>query len=633
MTNIRRAIFIAFVFVVFAEVTLSHTFGQESTQFTNRGPMFVSVVYPVLTIDEELVELIDPIPGAYNLWGRDVDSFIQDKSYFPAPLSYPYKFSKKGITNLESRLRHVAEVDRPSIKRKNFPNIPSEYHHRYEPSELKYSLIHEEYLSFKLKNWENIEFKRFPTFLVMVFDYAQNSEVSYERIRSEWNEKVGQLRKLETLLTVLGVSRKGQPWSNVPLLTFVALASYSSADFWNYFFGGNIKPEESRKRFLGEMSLRKFSGEADSSGTLLRHCFGISYEKPLFSAWRLYYAQFPLFYDKMFASRTDVSPLKGSYGSLARILRTALFVNVTLPEVKNWAKRLDEDVKRIIVGIRDERARLTEFSTERLASLESVLKGATSEFEGRTEPLLERVDEAKKGYDQLLEDIQLPFAPPTNRLLRTSMTKHQGKCMEPFEMGEDGGDARRGNQLATQIENYRNTTNSNRRRLNGQIASATILLENGRALLADIDNTGKAIAAGNENTKQAIAAGNQTTKLAIDATLKATDSAIRWGLMGAIGGAILGAVLAVVLQTFIFERRTQSRSNEMIQAAITEQKKQTQVQAEMSERVDNASQELTRLTKHVAEFDDKINRTLKELKEQKSKQDEAHELPVNTKGT
>jgi hypothetical protein len=313
---------------------------------------------------------------------------------------------------------------------------------------LKNSLSYEQYLAFKLKGWDNVEFMRFPIFLVMVFDYAEKPSVPYERVRIEWNEKVSQFQKLESLRTILGVSRKEEPWSHIPLLTFTASAGYAEANFWNYLWGGNITPVDSKKRFLGDVSVRKFSGETDPSDASLTHCHEISYERPRFSAWRFYYARYPVFYDKMFASRQDVGPFEGSKGSLYRILRTALFINLVLHKFESLVKMLDTDITRIFTKMREERlASINEFSSGRLSSLEATLRNATSQLENHIDPLLDRVDEVKKAYEQLIEDIRIPFAPPTNLALRAATQKDKDQCVEPFEMGVRGADLYTGKQL------------------------------------------------------------------------------------------------------------------------------------------------------------------------------------------
>ena len=229
----------------------------------------------------------------------------------------------------------------------------------------------------------------------------------------------------------------------------------------------------------------------------------------------------------------DASPFEGSQGSLYRILRTALFINLVLPKFESVVKTLDTDITRILTKIKEDRlALINEFSSDHLSSLEATLRSATSELEKRLEPLLDRVEEARKGYDQLIEEVQIPFAPPTRPALRAAAQKNKGQCTEPFEMGERGTDLYTGSNIAGQIKQYTQSVNLKRDRLRGQIASATILLENGRALVEERENTNNAIAAGNENTEKAIKAGNETTNQAIAATFKATDSAIFWSLIG-----------------------------------------------------------------------------------------------------
>ena len=111
-----------FVILAFGSlIEINSAFAQDTPKFQLRGPTFISVVYPVIQIDDELLELIGPISEAYNFWGKTILSFVPGKSYFPGPLSYPYKFSKKGFATLENRLRRIPEIDPNIDQKKNFP--------------------------------------------------------------------------------------------------------------------------------------------------------------------------------------------------------------------------------------------------------------------------------------------------------------------------------------------------------------------------------------------------------------------------------------------------------------------------------------------------------------------------------
>jgi cell division septal protein FtsQ len=107
------------------------------------------------------------------------------------------------------------------------------------------------------------------------------------------------------------------------------------------------------------------------------------------------------------------------------------------------------------------------------------------------------------------------------------------------------------------------------------------LLENGRALVEERENTNKAIEAGNKNTEDAIRATNESTKEAIAATFKATKLAIFWGLVGAIGGALLAVLFA-----HVFEARRLKHVDEVINQALAEQKKQTTIQNDLGQKAD-----------------------------------------------
>ena len=135
------------------------------------------MVYPVAEVDQELVEFVETIEGAYNFWGKIVIGSVVgfDKTFFPGSLSYPYKFSDQGAQILRQRLEGVPEIDVSTITEKIFPNIPQDQLYVYTEEEKKTFLIEEKYISFKLKEWDNIEFMKFPTFVVLAFDHTGES--------------------------------------------------------------------------------------------------------------------------------------------------------------------------------------------------------------------------------------------------------------------------------------------------------------------------------------------------------------------------------------------------------------------------------------------------------------------------
>jgi hypothetical protein len=218
---------------------------------TIRGPVFISVVYPVVELKQERLQLIESIPDAYSFWGRMIMSMTMDKAYFPAPLSYPYRYTKRGLTALQQAIRRHSEVDSGSVQVKTASNIPKEQQHLYEPGELKQILIREEYVSFRLKRWNDIELMAFPTFLVLAFDYTKTRITSNrdyeEQIKKRFVPIINEFQKMEALQSTLGISRKTQRWANIPVLTFTAIDSYQENVIEKIYMSGTIAPEEAQR--------------------------------------------------------------------------------------------------------------------------------------------------------------------------------------------------------------------------------------------------------------------------------------------------------------------------------------------------------------------------------------------------
>jgi hypothetical protein len=226
-----------------------------------KGPVFISTVYPVVEVEHDLVELIEPIADAYSFWGRTIIS-SQDatpKTFFPAPLSYPYRFSDKGLQVLKSKLKQISEVNTSTISEQTFPNIPPDQFYVYSADEKQKFLMAEKYISFRIKGWDNIEVMKFPTFVVLAFDHTVNrvgTLEDYRRFASNWKDKINRFGELVNLRQILGTAPKEQEWRNVPILTFVAFPTYSEPDFWNYYLiGAGTTREEVNLRFLKEISL------------------------------------------------------------------------------------------------------------------------------------------------------------------------------------------------------------------------------------------------------------------------------------------------------------------------------------------------------------------------------------------
>jgi hypothetical protein len=571
---------VAFVLLFSPEGGRTNTFAQATSGTPPKAPIFISVVYPSLGIDRNLVDVIPTIADAYSFWGRtDAYSMVAgQKNYFPAPFSYPYQFSDRGVAVLESKLRSVPEIHPESISKKTFPNIHSERHEYYEQKELKDILINEQYLSFKFKSWNNVEFMKFPTFLVISFDFTGRYEAPYPQIRSDLRQKIAEFQKHKTLRNILDSSRQEQRRSNVPVLTFVALGF----PFYPYVYS-NIDDDFARsdikRRFLGNISVRTFSKPIDPNDFLIRFCGDIVYETRIPTS-RYYYAESPIFLDRRFASRSVQSPLYSSMGSLNRILRTVLFTHVTLPSIATGAKDVDGRLRRMLSKIRQDRIALSkEFSPTRLAAFESLLNEATSPLENQIESTLDRIDEAKNGYEQLMEDAESPFL--ESKEWRAVADKRNAHCPEPFEIAEGRVDHRKIIHAAAQIEKYGKEINLNRERLAVQVASAATWIANENALRASRQNT---------------------------------DRAIKWALFIAVLGAILSPFLGAAVGR-LFDYRSAGRIDEKIQDAIAEQQKQTEIQADLKNKANKMVQELSEMSASFADVKDRLN-------EQKKKENE-----------
>src|SRR2546430_687165 len=98
-------------------IVVSFMFASEAVGATDasihrpivQGPVFISVIFPVLELNQERLEMVDTIPDAYSFWGRMIISMSTQKAYFPAPLSYPYRYTKRGLSALQQELKRKSE--------------------------------------------------------------------------------------------------------------------------------------------------------------------------------------------------------------------------------------------------------------------------------------------------------------------------------------------------------------------------------------------------------------------------------------------------------------------------------------------------------------------------------------------
>jgi hypothetical protein len=93
-------------------------------------------------------------------------------------------------------------VDSESIQVTKFPNIPLREQSRFEPVDLSKILINEECIRFRLKDWSNVDFLYFPTFLIARFDYTDAPIANlqaYQDVKKYWMMKVEELRASKEL--------------------------------------------------------------------------------------------------------------------------------------------------------------------------------------------------------------------------------------------------------------------------------------------------------------------------------------------------------------------------------------------------------------------------------------------------
>jgi hypothetical protein len=396
------------------------------------GPVFISLVFPVVELKQERLEMFETITDAYSFWGRMMISSLSEKAYFPAPLSYPYRYSKSGIQALQRELRKRPEVDSTSIQLKSFDNIPQERQSSYTPSELKQILLHETYISFRIKKWTNIELMAFPTFVVITFDYTQSGATAsrdYEAVKRRLSPLMSEFQQMEGLQSLLGISRKGKPWANVPILGFTAINQYEMNTIWRIYYSGDISAEEARRLFLQNVSIRDFPKGIDATDPIVTHCQDISHEMSGISLWRFYYAGHPIFYDRQFGEVIDHSYLHGSRSRQTRILRTALFINVTLPSLLDLSQSVQRELAENLLTLTRMRAELFNEFSDKINELNNPIMRSMTSVESKVEPTIHRLEEAITGYERLVQDMEQPFLPPIQRRRMTSASDDPDECL------------------------------------------------------------------------------------------------------------------------------------------------------------------------------------------------------------
>jgi hypothetical protein len=531
---------------------------------TLRGPVFIAVVFPVVELNLERLELIESIPDAYSFWGRMIMSVTTDKAYFPAPLSYPYRYTKRGLTALQQAIKRHSEVDSGSVQVKAASNIPKDQQYLYEPKELKQILLKEEYVSFRLKRWTDIELMAFPTFLVLAFDYTKTriaSNKDYEQqIKRRFSPVINEFQKMDDLRTILGISRKTQRWTGIPILTFVAIDSYQENVVYKIYMSGPIEPEEARRLFLQHVSVRDYPKGVDNVDSMVTHCNEIGHEISSLGVWRLYYTGIPVFFDERFGQRVDPFHLHGPRGVQSRILRTALFVNVTLPSLVKLSDNLQHEVGQMLQKLRSTRAKLFNEFSNKIDELNEPIVSAVGALETRTEPAIKRLEEALAGYDRLLDDIQYSFIPPLRRPGVKTTTQSQGPdiCLGVFYFEERSGvinDRVKAKSFVDQIKTNIKAIQQNKDKLSNELPSAMSLLESRRNLVWGRENTELSMTNAQNNTLLSIRNAQQNTQQSI-------DNAIKIALVVLIVGQLLTIGATILLQLWL--RRRDERRQELV---------------------------------------------------------------------
>jgi hypothetical protein len=461
------------------------------------GPIFIATIYPVLNLDKALLEIMPAMEDAYDFWGKELISSQHAETYFPSPLSYPYRFSRIGLDLLRQRLMQVDRVNHSSIEIKTYPNIPRKWHYTYEPDELRTLLIEESYLRFTLRGWPLVTFMKFPTFVVVAFDHTGHPVRSYDdykAVTGYWRERIEQLRHLEDLQETLGISRKNRRWASIPILTFVSSTAYQDVSFFNrYFYGSDPEPQRTQ-RFLREISLRSASVPSIDGAVngAFSGCQSVFHEWDTATIWRFYYSAEPLFYDGPHWPLTVIGPT-GPEPMLTRVLRVALFANLTLPDVLEDAKVLDDRLKRNLTETRALRDELFEsFSLRRINALHVTF---SEKLRGLPNIIvqIDRIERAMNGIHQLYRYLNAPLSSSFDiNTVDTKIPEEQPQgqrrnpCLEIFQFEKRRNvvnDAQKVDRYANEISIYLELIKRNAGDITEQVKGGIELLENRRSLI------------------------------------------------------------------------------------------------------------------------------------------------------
>jgi hypothetical protein len=320
-----------------------------------------------------------------------------------------------------------------------------------------------------------------------------------------------------------------------------------------------------RELFLQHVSVRDYSKDVDGRVT---GCTEIGHEISSTSVWRFYYAGIPLFYDEQFGQRMDIFHLHGPRGAQSRILRTALFVNVSLPSLVKLSENVQQEVAQMLQKIRFTRAKLFNEFSNKIDELNEPIVSAVRVLETRTEPAIKRLEEALAGYNRLLDDIQYSFIPPLRRPRITTTTQSQepDPCLGLFYFDERVGtvlnDRVKAKAYTDQIKANIASIQQDKDRLNNELPSAMTLLESRRTLKWGRDHAQQAITKAQENTQAAIKEGQENTQSAIKEAQQNTQSAINYALVIAVIVFILNQVAQIGFRVYDARHQRKMREKE-----------------------------------------------------------------------
>lgn len=479
----------------------SDKMSNQRVEIASDYPVFITTIYPLLYLDRDSVEYLKPIEDGYSPWG----TFIRvagraDYSIFASPLSYPYQFSKDGKNSIIKKLKDNPSVDPSSVSIKTFPNIPRSEQRKYGSSISNNLLIEEEYISFKISNWPNMNFMRFPTFTTMLFDYTKEkirTPEDFKKITLDWRERINQFSQMEDLREILGIVSKTKRSHEIPILAFVSFRFlYEEQKIYNRYFGGG-DAREKRNLFKNEISLFPISSNID---TVFKGRNFLFHEYNPVLRWRVYYSQVPLFYEGDW--RLSVYPGGPSFvpGKLSQILRVMLFTHVVMPSFAGHCKSISETLEKHLANLQAERLRFfNEFSFRKLNDFDKKLE---AKFENKQKIVndVDRIEELLEGYDSLLQFFRVPFEirrpddfstlrPPYDEQNKDNLIEFELEFFHFQKTARNHEDRRKCYRNVRIIRDRLDQIRKNLSRLHEEISNASVLLENRRNLIENKKNT------------------------------------------------------------------------------------------------------------------------------------------------